>query len=122
MKISKILVVDDDKLFANLLAKTLGKYKVKIVGDAFSAIDEIDQFRPDILVLDILMPGANGLNLLNELVSYEDTASCPIIICSSISSVLNPDQFKALNIVRILDKTIMNPQDILIETKKLEDE
>lgn len=122
MKISKVLVVDDDAIFARLIAKTLHKYEVKIVGDGFSAIDEIDKFKPDALVLDILMPGANGLNLLNELVSYDDTAEIPIIICSSISSVLNPDQLKALNIVKILDKTIMDSRDILSAVMRLEDE
>lgn len=122
MKISKVLVVDDDAIFARLIAKNLHKYEVKIVGDGFSAIDEIDKFKPDALVLDILMPGANGLNLLNELVSYDDTAEIPIIICSSISSVLNPDQLKALNIVKILDKTIMDSRDILSAVMRLEDE
>ncbi|HEX2024755.1 MAG TPA: response regulator transcription factor [Acidimicrobiales bacterium] len=64
-----ILVVDDDPTFVHLVTGLLERegHEVVQAGDAESALSAIDERRPDLVVLDIEMPGMSGLELLNRL-------------------------------------------------------
>jgi two-component system alkaline phosphatase synthesis response regulator PhoP len=68
-KIFRVLVVDDDPDILDLLKYNLGKegYKVKVVGDSAKAIRAARSFSPDLIVLDIMMPHPNGIELCREL-------------------------------------------------------
>ena len=67
----KALIVDDERLARVELRRLLSPYKeIKIVGEAVNAEDalnKITELRPDIIFLDIQMPGKNGFQLLEEL-------------------------------------------------------
>lgn len=107
----KILIIDDDVLFAQYLQSVLKKYDSKICANVVTAIDEIVETVPDLIILDILMPGVNGLTLLNELISYDFTRDIPIILCSSVADKIKKADFKQVK--AILDKTTMVPIDII---------
>jgi DNA-binding response OmpR family regulator len=64
-----ILVVDDDPTFVHLVTGLLQRegHEVVPVADAESALSAIDERRPDLIILDIEMPGMSGLELLNRL-------------------------------------------------------
>lgn len=113
MKLPGVLIIDDDVLFAGLLERTLVKnYTVKIAPDAWSGIEMLDDFKPAAIVLDVLMPAANGLSFLQEIMSYADTSKIPVLICSSIASQLNPGYLRQAGVVRIIDKSTMHPTDL----------
>ncbi len=67
----KALVVDDERLARTELKRLLNPFKdIKVVGEAVNAddaIEKIDQLKPDLLFLDIQMPGKSGFDLLEEL-------------------------------------------------------
>ena len=69
MKGSKILLVDDEKIFADNMAKLLeGRhYKVKAVYDGESAIEALQDESFDVIILDLKMPGMDGLSTLREI-------------------------------------------------------
>ena len=115
---NKILIIDDDPIFCELIANELKSFKVSVAHNIVEAMDIIDNSMPDLIILDIMMPAGNGLMLINELIGYEDTAKIPIIICSSVAKSLNDDQFKHINVIGILDKCAMNPKDVYYITKK----
>ncbi len=113
MKRKRILIIDDDKLFAQFIGRGLNDlFDVKISGDVLSGMDLIDSFAPDLIVLDILMPATNGLELLNEMASYQDLSKIPVIVCSSIAHELNHQLLRKLGVVRVLDKSVMLPSDV----------
>ena len=63
-----ILVVDDDADIAELLTLLLGEHgSVKVVPDAYQALAWLDQGEVDVMVLDLSLPGANGVELLGRL-------------------------------------------------------
>lgn len=66
---SKILLVDDEKIFADNMAKLLRsrQYKVTAVYDGESAIKELEKENFDVVVLDLKMPGMNGITTLKEI-------------------------------------------------------
>jgi len=68
----RILLVDDHKLFTDSLQFLLGTYGVDVVGVAgngFEAIEKTESLKPDVVLLDIMMPGSNGIQTLKRIKS-----------------------------------------------------
>lgn len=115
----RILIVEDDPLFADFLATTLEEFEVRIAYDCVEAMGLIDDFKPEVIVLDLLMPAATGFSLLNELISYSDTAQLPVIVCSNATQGLNQEVLAASGVVEVIDKATMQPLDIYHRIKFL---
>jgi CheY-like chemotaxis protein len=84
----KILVVDDDKQIALLLASRLkaNKYDIVVAHDAVQAIDKAFKERPDLILLDIKMPGGGGFRVMDYLRHSASTALIPIIVITAYGS------------------------------------
>ena len=64
----RILVVDDNPVIQDLLKQFLGRdYRVDVVGSASPALAAVVQKNPDAILLDVKLPGVDGLNLLKSL-------------------------------------------------------
>lgn len=111
----KICIVEDEPWFAESVTRTLESAGVEtvIASNAQSAIEQIDEFFPDAVVLDLLLAGSTGLVLLHELRSHDDLASLPVIICSTLIDQPTSERLRAYGVQRVLDKTTMQPDDIL---------
>ena len=90
----KAYVVDDQRAIVELLILLLADLDVEASGttDPRIALEEIVDQRPDLVLLDILMPGVNGLTLLEQLQSEPRTGSIPVVLCTA--SALNPSQHR----------------------------
>lgn len=111
----KICIVEDEPWFAESVMRTLESAGVEtvIASNAQSAIEQIDEFFPDAVVLDLLLVGSTGLTLLHELRSHDDLAALPVIICSTLIDQPTSERLRAYGVQRVLDKTTMQPDDIL---------
>lgn len=69
LKAARILVVDDEPHIARLLEYNLQRegYQVKVAYDGEQALAEVDQFSPDALLLDLMLPRLSGLEVLKKL-------------------------------------------------------
>ncbi len=64
----RVLVVDDNEVILDILKQFLGRgYTVEVVGNASLALASVVQKTPDIILLDVRMPGVDGLSLLKSL-------------------------------------------------------
>lgn len=117
----KVLIVEDDKWFRDYLVKVISEagYEVRAVKSSYDAIEDIDDSMPDVIFLDLLLPGANGIALLNELQTYSDTRVIPIVLCSSVVETVPHESLEKYHIKRTLDKTTMEPADILASLKSV---
>ena len=109
-----IVVVEDDVLLAKHIIRTLEKagYNAHHALHAIHAIDMIDEVRPAVIFLDMLLTGSTGLVLLHELQSHTDLASIPVVVCTNIAESTLLESLKPYGVRRVLDKTIMTPDDI----------
>ncbi len=107
----KLLIVEDDKNWADILGKFAvdvgAEYRVAVSGG--QAIEIIDDWQPDALILDMLLAGETAIALLNELRSYADLASLPIAVCTNID--VKMDDLRPLGVKAILNKTSMRPNE-----------
>ena len=85
MPIQKVLVVDDSKtelLFLTELLQKLG-YKVRTAENAQDAIQRLAEETPDLILMDVVMPGQNGFQLTRSITRDTKFANVPIIMCTS---------------------------------------
>ncbi len=84
----KILIVDDDQNIAELISLYLEKecFETKLVGDGESAIRAVKSFQPDLILLDIMLPGIDGYQVCREVRSRGRT---PIIMLSAKGEVFD---------------------------------
>ena len=87
MAIRTVMVVDDSPTDRHYLAEILTGhgYEVVAVESAEEAHARIGESRPDLVLMDIVMPGQNGFQATRELARDENTRDIPIIICTSKS-------------------------------------
>lgn len=81
----RVLVVDDDEALRVMLGTMLGDagYEVRGVDAAAAMRKALVEWKPDLLLLDILLPDANGVDLLQELKASEDWRELPVLMISS---------------------------------------
>ncbi|WP_418319213.1 response regulator [Piscinibacter sakaiensis] len=85
MAIRKILLVDDSKTELHHLSALLGKhgFSVNTADSGSEALRQLDADRPDLVLMDIVMPGQNGFMLTRSITRDPRYAGLPVIICSS---------------------------------------
>lgn len=78
----KILIVDDDNNIAELIALYLTKecFETKIVNDGEEALREFASFRPDLIILDLMLPGVDGFEICRQIRIHKNT---PVIMVSA---------------------------------------
>lgn len=115
----KVLLVEDDAWLAEVESDVLQKagFDVAVVAHSLLAIDTIDDFLPDIIILDVLLMGSTAFTLLNELQSHADTAAIPVVLCTNLAEQFSAAKLKSYGVKRVLDKTTMHPDDLVVAVK-----
>lgn len=85
----KILVVDDKHYVRQLLVTALGLkgYQVLAAGDGWEGLEVARRERPDLILLDVVMPRTGGLEVLRALRASPDTATIPVVLMSARSDL-----------------------------------
>ncbi len=102
----KILIVDDDNNIAELISLYLTKecFETKIVNDGEQALKEFPRFAPDLILLDLMLPGIDGYTVCREI---RHTSQVPIIMLSAKGEVFD----KVLGLELGADDYIIKPFD-----------
>ena len=103
---NKILIVDDDSNIAELISLYLAKecFDTQIVGDVESALRSFKTYQPDLILLDLMLPGIDGYQVCREVRSSSDT---PVIMLSAKGEVFD----KVLGLELGADDYIEKPFD-----------
>ncbi|MBQ1377969.1 MAG: response regulator, partial [Lachnospiraceae bacterium] len=102
----KVLIVDDDENIAELISLYLIKecYETEIVHDGEAALKAFEAFRPNIIILDLMLPGIDGYQVCREI---RRTSQCPIIMLSAKGEVFD----KVLGLELGADDYMIKPFD-----------
>lgn len=81
----KILIVDDDKVLTKILATALEKnnFEIKVAHNAFDGFNLAKEFKPDLILSDILMPDADGFEFRNLLNADKELKTIPFVFLTS---------------------------------------
>ena len=85
MAIQNILVVDDSKTELYHLSDVLGKrgYRVRTAENGEEAMRRLAEEKPDLILMDVVMPGQNGFQLTRSITRDPRFAGVPVIMCTS---------------------------------------
>lgn len=102
----KILIVDDDNNIAELIALYLTKecFETRIVNDGEQALKEVESFHPNLILLDLMLPGMDGYQVCREI---RHTSDVPIIMLSAKAETFD----KVLGLELGADDYIIKPFD-----------
>jgi DNA-binding response OmpR family regulator len=111
-----IIVADDDKMLSAMICGVLNEqgHITLAAYDSIQAMMYVMKQPPDLLILDVKMPGGTGLNVLKKLKSSTKTSFVPVIVISGIPDAALPAEVAALGAERFLAKPI--DPEVLVET------
>ncbi len=112
--LNRIVYVEDDEDIQRIVRMSLeriGKMTVKIVGDPRLAIDEITAFKPDLVMLDWMMPVLDGPTLFRKLREFPDTRNLPVVFITAKASSSEMDELRELGACGAISKPF-SPTDL----------
>jgi len=119
MKRSKVLVVDDQLANVKLITAVLKRdYEIIPAYGGLEALEKVDSEKPDIVLLDVMMPEINGYEVCKRIKQGESTRFMPVVMITALSDV--EDRIKAIEVGadEFLTKPI-NTQELITRTKSL---
>lgn len=110
----KVVVVEDDVWLGEYYVRVLTRagYIPYHAPNALSAIDMIDDIRPHVILLDMLLTGTTALALLHEMKSHDDLAGIPVVLATNLADQIQLDDVASYGVKRLLDKATMHPEDV----------
>jgi CheY-like chemotaxis protein len=111
------LVIDDHQGFVELLERYVADYNVHIVmaNDGSQGIELAQQLQPNVIILDVMMPGMDGWQILQRLHSTPATKAIPVVICSVF---YDPELAFTLGAADVLKKPVRK-EDLVVALKKI---
>ncbi|MCL4263651.1 MAG: response regulator [Anaerolineae bacterium] len=108
-----VLVVDDEPMARTLLRLMLIRagFNVTEAEDGFDALDKVRKSRPDVILLDVMMPGMDGFAVCERLRNDVDTAALPIIMLSAKTDLGSINRGLRVGATVYLTKPI-SPEDL----------
>lgn len=119
---AKILIVDDDQLMVKMYQGKFEDdgYDVAVAIDGAIGFDKALQFMPDLILLDILMPNVNGLEMLKKLKEDEETKKIPVILLTNVGGGdEDVERGLSLGAVAYLVKAHYDPKDVVKKVKEI---
>lgn len=110
-----ILIIEDDAFLGNVLNEKLQKvdYATSLVNDGAEGLKQIGIQKPDLILLDIVLPTKNGYEILEAKRQDQSTASIPVIIISNSGQPVEINRALALGAVDYLVKADLDPDEVL---------
>lgn len=116
----KILLVEDDEtLSASYIQRFIAEgFEVERVPNGEEALEAAIKFKPDLILLDIMMPKVNGFDVLDIIRNTPETVNCRVIILSALSQQEDIDKAKQLGADDYLVKSQVVLADVVERVKQ----
>lgn len=117
---NRILVIEDEHLLRKAFEFLLSSegYEVKSAQDGKHALDQLKKYKPDLILLDMLMPVMNGMEFLEEAKLPETLPGCKVIVLSNLSDTVPLRRVKKYNVSKVLLKSNLAPAELVSEVRK----
>lgn len=116
---SKILLIEDDIFLGDVLIQKLkaAEYEVLLARDGASGLKQIREWRPDLILLDIILPNKNGYEVLEEKLRDQAIAQIPVIVISNSGQPVEINRALALGVKDYLVKAQFDPEEVLVKVR-----
>lgn len=110
-----ILVVEDDRFYGNICKVKLAKagYNVAVMSNGSWALKAVAEKKPDLILLDLVMPEMDGFETLKTLKDNPDSANIPVIVLSNLGQPEDIKKAMGLGAVDYMVKTVIPIQKMV---------
>lgn len=107
----KILIVEDDAITAKIYRSTLEKagFQIDVAANGQAALDRLNEFAPDGLLADLMMPGIGGIELLKRIRAIPQFQKLPVICYTNAFVSKLVDEAKAAGAAHVFNKSTLTP-------------
>ncbi|MDP2671063.1 MAG: response regulator [bacterium] len=118
---AKILVVEDDPLMARMYEKifTFEKYEVETANNGQEGLQKARTGAPTLILLDIMMPEKNGLQVLDELKTDPNTKAIPVVVLTNLAGEKDAETALAKGAVKYIIKSEHEPKEVADMVKQI---
>lgn len=115
----RILVIDDDRDFVEATRTVLESvpYQVDVAYNGAAGLAQAHAARPDLIILDVIMPGDSGFDICEKLQAEPGLADVPVILLTSLSGSLSAMPTVAVKPVEYIEKPI-KPAELLRKVRE----
>ena len=116
---NKILIIEDEDALASVLSSKfkLEGFEVAVGANGEEGLDKIQSFKPDLILLDIVMPKMNGYEVLESL--QKNNNKIPIIVISNSGQDVELEKIKNLGAIDYIIKTQINPGEVIKKARNV---
>jgi CheY-like chemotaxis protein len=118
---AKVLIIEDDPLMARMYQKifTFEKYEVEMAADGEDGLAKAATAKPTVILLDVMMPKMNGLQVLEKLKVNPQTNHIPVIMLTNLAGQQDAETALAKGAVRYIIKSEHEPKQIADMVKEI---
>ena len=118
---SKILIVEDDPLMARLYQKifSLEGFEVELATNGEEGLEKARSIKPNLMLLDIMMPRMNGLQVLEQLKAHPDTRSIPVVMLTNLAGSHDMESALSKGAIKYLIKSEFEPKQVVAMVKEI---
>ena len=111
----KIVVVDDQAVLTSIYRAKFSAegFQVAVAGDGEQALDVIKRTRPDLVLLDLMLPKISGLEVLKQLRAHSDFKTTPIVVFSNAAQPSTVEDAWAAGATLVLSKSSTSPKQLV---------
>ena len=112
--LTRICYVEDDEDIQRIVRMSLervGKMTVEVVSDPMTAIERIIEFKPELVMLDWMMPGMDGPTLFKKMREVPETRALPVVFITAKASQRELDELRSLGAAGMISKPF-SPKDL----------
>jgi len=115
----KILIVEDDKFLRELMVRKLSQENFQIIEavDGEEGVSKVKEVIPDMVLLDLILPGIDGFEVLAKVKEDPATTSVPVIILSNLGQREDVERGMKLGAIDYLIKAHFTPNEIIDKIK-----
>jgi two-component system OmpR family response regulator len=120
-ELKKILYAEDEpdvQTVVELTVQTMSDYEIKICGNGKILLDCVEEYNPDLILLDVMMPEMDGPTTFKILQSDENTKNIPVIFMTAKAQVQEVATFKETGILGVITKPF-DPMNLCDEIQEI---
>lgn len=118
---SKVLIIEDDPLMSRMYLRvfTYEGLDVQVAENGQAGLEALKNFRPDIILLDIMMPVMNGVDTLAALKNNPATKDIPVIMLTNLSDLHTAEDTVKQGALQYIIKSKYSPTDVVVMIKDI---
>jgi CheY-like chemotaxis protein len=119
--VNMILLIDDESLVRNLykIKLEMSEFAVETASDGFDGLEKARNLQPDLILLDIVMPKLNGLDVLREIKNDPQLKGIPVVMLTNLDESEYKKECSQVGAAGFIVKSIGTPNHVLQEVRKI---